>query len=51
MKQPPDLRCDFCGTHEGDGRTMVAGAGVYICNKCVELAVEVLEKQGVPVQR
>jgi ATP-dependent protease Clp ATPase subunit len=28
---------------------MVAGPGVYICNQCVELSIEVLEKRGVPV--
>ena len=50
-KQPPDRQCDFCGRREGDGRTIVAGPRVYICNECVELAVEVLEKKGVPVQR
>jgi ATP-dependent protease Clp ATPase subunit len=30
---------------------MVAGPGIYICNRCVELAVEVLEKRGVPIDR
>ena len=51
QKQRADLRCDFCGKHESDGRSMVAGPGLYICNKCVELAVEVLEKRGVTVNR
>jgi len=37
--------------HESDGRSMVAGPGIYICNRCVELAVEVLEKRGVPIDR
>ena len=50
-EQPPDRQCDFCGRRESDGRTIVAGPRVYICNECVELAVEVLEKKGVPVQR
>lgn len=47
MSHPPDpvdLRCNFCGRLESDGRTMVAGPGIYICNECVDLAVEVLEK-------
>ena len=48
---PPDLRCDFCGNRESDGRSMVAGPGVYICDKCVELAIKVLEERGVPVSR
>ncbi len=49
--QPVDIRCDFCGKHESDGRSMVAGPGIYICNCCVELVVEVLEKRGVPINR
>jgi len=39
------------GNPESDGRSMVAGPGIYICNRCVELAVEVLEKRGVPIDR
>jgi ATP-dependent Clp protease ATP-binding subunit ClpX len=35
--------CDFCGSQESQGREMVAGPGIYICDQCVELAVEVLE--------
>ncbi len=50
-KPPADLRCNFCGHHESDGRSMVAGPGLYICNECVELAIEVLERRGVNVIR
>jgi hypothetical protein len=51
QERPADIRCDFCGKHESDGHSMVAGPGIYICNKCVELAIEVLEKRGVTVNR
>ncbi len=40
-----DLRCNFCGRYENDGRSMVAGPGIYICDECVALAVEVLEER------
>ena len=46
-----DIQCDFCGKRESDGHEMVAGPRVYICNRCVELAIEVLEKRGVTVSR
>ena len=42
---PADLRCDFCGSLESQGRQMVAGPGIYICDQCVALCVEVLEKR------
>jgi len=29
---------------------LVAGPGLYICNKCVELSIEVLEERGVEVK-
>ncbi len=45
-----DRRCSFCGKYESDERSIVAGPGIYICNECVELAVEVLEKDGVTVR-
>ena len=44
-KAPTDLRCDFCGSLESQGREMVAGPGIYICDRCVDLCVEVLEKR------
>ena len=48
-KQRSDWRCDFCGEQESDGRSMVAGPGVYICNQCIELSVAILEQRGVRV--
>ena len=36
------MRCSFC-TKEADAvETLVAGPGVYICNECVDLCVQVL---------
>ncbi len=40
-------RCNFCGAYESDGRSLVAGPGVYICNQCVDLAVEALKQKEV----
>lgn len=42
-----DPVCSFCGRKKSDGnRRFIAGpAGVYICDECVELCVEVLEEE------
>ena len=38
-------RCSFCHRASGEVGTLVAGAGVYICNDCVEMAASVIEKK------
>lgn len=38
------LRCSFCGKGEPQVRKVVAGPGVYICDGCVYLCVEVLNE-------
>ena len=48
-------RCSFCNRQSSDVGALVAGAGVYICNDCVELAASVIAnrpagpKREVPV--
>ena len=39
---PPDLACSFCGRPQRKTRKLVAGPGVYICEKCVEMAETVI---------
>ena len=34
-------RCSFCAKEEEQVAQMVAGPGVYICNECVELCVQI----------
>jgi len=36
------LACSFCGTGKGQGRRLVAGPGVAVCDRCVRLALEVV---------
>jgi ClpX C4-type zinc finger len=42
-----DLRagpaCSFCLKPPADVETMVAGAGVFICNECVSLCVQIID--------
>jgi ClpX C4-type zinc finger len=37
--------CTFCGKTEAEVDRLIAGPGVYICNECVELCVEVLAQE------
>jgi hypothetical protein len=41
-----EKRCSFCGKAEYQVSQLVAGPGVYICDKCVELCNEVLAGRG-----
>lgn len=36
-------RCSFCGKGKDAARRLVAGPGVFICDRCVQLCNEVLE--------
>ena len=38
--------CSFCIKPTGDVETMVAGPGVYICNECVDLCVQIIASKG-----
>ena len=38
------LKCSFCGKSEHSVRKLIAGSGVYICDNCVELCNELLQK-------
>ena len=40
-----DVICTFCVKPAADIETMVAGPGVYICNECVALCVELIESK------
>ena len=40
------VRCSFCGKHQDQVKRMIAGPGVYICNECVNLCVEVIGAEG-----
>ena len=43
-----NLRCSFCGKRREQVINLIAGAGVYICNECVELCNDILTKEGHP---
>jgi ATP-dependent Clp protease ATP-binding subunit ClpX len=39
------LTCSFCGKHQRQVNKLIAGPGVYICNECVDLCVEIIAKE------
>jgi len=45
MLDPEPLRCSFCGKTEDQIRKLVFGPGVYICNECVSLCVEIIKDE------
>jgi len=44
--------CSFCGKSHSEVRKLIAGPGVYICNECIEVCGNILEKElgGAPTK-
>lgn len=42
----PKLICSFCGKSEDQVRKLIAGPSVYICEECVDICNEILEKES-----
>ncbi len=40
------LKCSFCGKGEAEVNRLITGPGVYICDRCVKLCVQVLKEKG-----
>ena len=36
------LKCSFCGKSQKQVIKLIAGPGVYICDECIELCVEII---------
>jgi ATP-dependent Clp protease ATP-binding subunit ClpX len=41
-KSSRTITCSFCGKRQDQVRKLIAGPGVWICNECVALCVEIL---------
>ncbi len=41
------LRCSFCGKNQDEGKKLIAGPGVAICDECVGLCVDIMREEGV----
>ena len=44
QSQSNPLRCSFCNKSQRDVKKLVAGPAVQICNECVGICVDVLER-------
>jgi ATP-dependent Clp protease ATP-binding subunit ClpX len=44
--------CSFCGKSHSEVKKLIAGPGVYICNECIEVCANILEKElgGTPTK-
>ncbi len=38
------ISCSFCGKAQDEVYRLIAGPGVYICNECIELCMDILEE-------
>ena len=47
IKEP---KCSFCGKSSEQGRRLVAGPGVFICNECVDLCCDILDEDMASAQ-
>ena len=43
----PELKCSFCGKRQHQVKRFVAGPGVYICDECIALCVEIMVEEDV----
>src|SRR5215470_6670170 len=47
MARPTNLTlCSFCGKSHAEVKKLIAGPGVYICDNCVLLCKQVLDKEN-----
>jgi ATP-dependent Clp protease ATP-binding subunit ClpX len=44
-QQGDQLRCSFCGKSQQAVKKLISGPGVYICDECVDLCVEIIESE------
>jgi ATP-dependent protease Clp ATPase subunit len=42
---PVDPRCSFCAKMASQVFKLIAGPGVWICNECVDLIVEIIDEE------
>lgn len=43
------VRCSFCGKSQDQVERLISGPGVYICDSCVELCMDIVE--GIPTKQ
>ena len=41
-KDNGELHCSFCGKSQSEVKKLVAGRGVYICDECIEVCINIV---------
>ena len=36
------LHCSFCGKSQNEVKKLIAGRGVYICNECIDVCINIV---------
>ena len=39
------LHCSFCGKSQAEVKKLVAGRGVYICDECIEVCINIVSEE------
>lgn len=43
-----EVRCSFCGKPQSQAKRLISGNGVYICDECVELCMDIIADEDSP---
>ena len=41
------LKCSFCGKSQDQVKKLIAGPGIYICDECISICLEILKDEGI----
>jgi ATP-dependent Clp protease ATP-binding subunit ClpX len=44
-KDSGTLRCSFCGKGQKEVKKLIAGPGVYICDECIDLCMDIIDEE------
>jgi ATP-dependent Clp protease ATP-binding subunit ClpX len=44
-KETGTLRCSFCGKGQKEVKKLIAGPGVYICDECIDLCMDIIDEE------
>ncbi len=44
-KDAGSLRCSFCGKGQKEVKKLIAGPGVYICDECIDLCMDIIDEE------
>lgn len=40
------LHCSFCGKSQDEVKKLIAGRGVYICDECIEVCINIVARRN-----